>query len=484
MFYYLSQLPEQLSAQGHAGWADWLSGLRVFQYITFRAAGAAVTALLLSLWLGPLIIRWLRGLRVRQEYEDRAREMGDLKSDGISKVGVPTMGGLLIVGVLDLTALLWAQWNPLVTLTLLAVLVLCLLGFYDDYSKISSQQSNGIAGKVKLAVQFALALFIGVYLWKLPVVSEVFMACNPKKYPLVNKYNFSARHTDGQVSAAFGDHSPRYELAFAEGRLMRGKSFKPDGTESGRVEAGEGRLALYAPGGKKEVEQIYHKGVLVQYKTWVPHNLVSSIMLPFNKRPVLVGAGLLGVLLAVLAIVGSSNAVNLTDGLDGLAIGSTVIVSMVFLMFTYIASHTELAAYLNVPHVAGAGELTVVCAALIGASLGFLWFNCHPAQVFMGDTGALAIGGMLGIIAVLIHQPFVLVIAGGVFVLEALSVLLQSGWFKYTRLRTGEGQRIFLMAPLHHHFQKKDWHENQVVIRFYILGVLFAVLALATLKLR
>jgi len=265
---------------------------------------------------------------------------------------------------------------------------------------------------------------------------------------------------------------------------MDGKSFKPDGTESGRVENGGGRLALYSPGGKREIEQVYRAGVLVQYNKWVRYNLVSDIMLPFNKHPLLTGVGLLGLLLAMLAIVGSSNAVNLTDGLDGLAIGSTVIVSMVFLVFTYIASHTGLAAYLNVPHVAGAGELTVVCAALIGASLGFLWFNCHPAQVFMGDTGSLAIGGLLGIVAVLIHQPFVLVIAGGVFVIEALSVLLQTGWYKYTRLRTGEGQRIFLMAPLHHHFQKKSWHENQVVIRFYILGVLFAVLALATLKLR
>jgi len=484
MFYYLSQLPEQLVAQGHGDWADWLSGLRVFQYITFRMAGAAVTALLLSLWLGPPVIRWLRSMRVRQEYEDRAREVGGIRSDGITKVGVPTMGGLLIVGVLDLTALLWAQWNPLVTLTLLAVLVLCLLGFYDDYSKISAQQGSGIAGKVKLVVQFALALFIGVYLWKLPVTSEVFKACDPQEDPPSRKYDFSSRFTDGQVRASFENEVPRYQLNFEGGRLMDGKSFKPDGTESGRVENGEGRLALYSPGGKREIEQIYRLGVLVQYKEWVSYNLVSAIMLPFNKDPILTGVGLLGLLLAMLAIVGSSNAVNLTDGLDGLAIGSTVIVSMVFLVFTYIASHTELSAYLNVPHVAGAGELTVVCAALIGASLGFLWFNCHPAQMFMGDTGSLAIGGLLGIVAVLIHQPFVLVISGGVFVLEALSVMLQTGWFKYTRLRTGEGRRIFLMAPLHHHFQKKSWHENQVVIRFYILGVLFAVLALATLKLR
>ena len=153
-------------------------------------------------------------------------------------------------------------------------------------------------------------------------------------------------------------------------------------------------------------------------------------------------------------------------------------------MFTYIAGHAELAAELNVPKVVGAGELSVVCAAMIGAGLGFLWFNCHPARVFMGDTGSLALGGALGIMAVLIHQPFVLVIAGGIFVLEALSVILQRGWYKWTRLRTGQGRRIFLMAPLHHHFQEKGWHENQVVMRFYILGILFAVLALATLKMR
>jgi phospho-N-acetylmuramoyl-pentapeptide-transferase len=191
-----------------------------------------------------------------------------------------------------------------------------------------------------------------------------------------------------------------------------------------------------------------------------------------------------GLIVVMLAIVGSSNAVNLTDGLDGLAIGCTLITGFVFLIFTYLAGNFRAAEYLQIPYVSGAGELTVFCAALIGAGLGFLWFNCHPAQVFMGDTGSLALGGAFGIVAVLIHQPFVLVIAGAVFVAEAMSVLLQKGWFKYTRIRTGTGQRIFLMAPLHHHFQKKGWHENQVVIRFYILCVLCAVVALATLKLR
>ena len=391
MFYYLSQLPAWLAGKGYGQWADWLSPMNVFQYSSFRSAGAAVTALFFCWWLGPRVICFLHYL-ARQEYEDKARTQGGM-SDGISKRNIPTMGGLLIVGSIDLSALLWAQWNPLVTLTLLSMLVFCLLGFYDDYSKITQQDSGGVSEKVKLVVQFLLASFIAVYLWRL---------------------------------------------------------------EETRV-------------------------------------LITEVMVPFLKNPILVGpseaavwsfAAVIGMIITVLAIVGSSNAVNLTDGLDGLAIGCTLIVTLVFYVFTFIAGNAEIAGELYVPYVRGAVELSVVCAAMIGAGLGFLWFNCYPARVIMGDTGSLALGGSLGIMAVLIHQPFVLVIAGGIFVLEALSVIVQTGWYKWTRLRTGTGQRVFLMAPLHHHFQKKDWHENQVVMRFYILGILFAVLALATLKLR
>jgi phospho-N-acetylmuramoyl-pentapeptide-transferase len=391
MFYYLSRLPAWLSQNGHGQWADLLSPLNVFQYSTFRSAGAAVTALFICWWLGPRVIRWLKYL-ARQEYEDKARKQGGM-SDGISKRNLPTMGGLLIVGAIDLSALLWAQWNPMVTLTLLSMLVLCLLGFYDDYLKVTLQDSSGLAEKVKLAVQILLAGFIAVYLWRLDSTRE----------------------------------------------------------------------------------------------------LITDVMVPFLKEPVLSAptdkavlsiAALVGMAVTIAAIVGSSNAVNLTDGLDGLAIGCTLIVSFAFYIFTFIAGHAEISRELLVPHVVGASELSVVCAAMIGAGLGFLWFNCHPANVIMGDTGSLALGGSLGIMAVLIHQPFVLVIAGGIFVLEALSVILQRGWFKWTRFRTGEGRRIFLMAPIHHHFQKKGWHENQVVMRFYILSILFAVLALATLKLR
>jgi phospho-N-acetylmuramoyl-pentapeptide-transferase len=381
MLYYLSQSLLEWSAG--TMWEDMVSPLRLFGYITFRSAGAAVTALLLSWWLGKRTIGWLKRLKFGQQYADKAEAAG-LAARLLKKEGTPTMGGILIVLALNLTTLLWAQWNTLVQLTLLSVVVLTGLGFYDDYSKIMQQNASGVRSRVKLWVQAALGLFIGLYLWLMPSTSK----------------------------------------------------------------------------------------------------LISDIMVPFYKYPILTGAGVIGLLLTIATIVGSSNAVNLTDGLDGLAIGCTLIASFVFVPMTYLAGHKTMSAYLQIPHVPGAGELTVFCAGMIGAGLGFLWFNCHPAQVFMGDTGSLALGGALGIVAVLIHQPLVLVIAGGVFVIEAASVLLQTAWFRYTRRRFGEGRRIFLMAPIHHHFEKKGWYESQVVMRFYILGLLFAVVALSTLKIR
>lgn len=382
MVFYLSQRFLELSAG--TVWAERLSALRLFRYITVRSAGAALTALTLSWFLGPQVIAWLKRIKFGQEYADKAEAAGDLKARLLSKKGTPTMGGILIVVALNVTTLLWAQWNTFIELTLLSVVVLAGLGFYDDYAKIVQQSSGGARSRVKLWVQTVLALFIGVYLWRLPATSK----------------------------------------------------------------------------------------------------LVTEIMVPFYKFPIATGAGLLGLIITTLTIVGSSNAVNLTDGLDGLAVGCTLIVSFVFLVLTYLAGNAKAAAYLQIPFVLGAGELSVFCAAMIGAGLGFLWFNCHPAQVFMGDTGSLALGGALGIVAVLIHQPFVLVIAGGVFVLEAGSVILQTSWFRYTRRRSGVGQRLFLMAPLHHHFEKKGWYESQVVMRFYILGILCAVVALSTLKIR
>jgi phospho-N-acetylmuramoyl-pentapeptide-transferase len=382
MFPYLSDW--LLRRVAGTAWADQLSALRLFKYITFRCAGAAVTALVISWWLGPKVILWLKQLKFGQEYADKAEAGGNLIARLLSKKGTPTMGGIMIVLTLNFSTLLWAQVNTLVQLTQLSVVVLTGLGFYDDYAKIIQQSSGGTRSIVKLSVQGALALFIGLYLWRNAATSK----------------------------------------------------------------------------------------------------LITDIMVPFYKYPVLTGATVVGLILTMLVIVGFSNAVNLTDGLDGLAIGCTLIVAMVFVVLTYLADNVKAAEYLLIPHVPGAAELTVFCCAMVGAGLGFLWFNCHPAQMFMGDTGSLALGGALGIVAVLIHQPLVLVIAGGVFVMEAGSVVLQTGYFKYTKRRYGTGRRIFLMAPIHHHFEKKGWYESQVVMRFYILCVLFAVIALSTLKIR
>ncbi len=380
MLYYLSQ---QILAMAKAtSYETTVSPLRLFSYITFRSAGAAVTALLLSWMLGPSCIAWLKRLKFGQDYQDRAEEGGGMEARLISKRGTPTMGGLIMVFILDLTAILWAQWNTPIQLVLLSVVVLCGLGFLDDYAKITQQNSRGVQEFIKLWVQGTLAVFVAIYLWRVPSTSL----------------------------------------------------------------------------------------------------LISQVMVPFFKHPVLTGSAgaCVGVVLTALTIVGSSNAVNLTDGLDGLAVGCTAIVSFVFLVLTYLAGNVKTSAYLQIPHVRGAGELTVFCAAMIGATLGFLWFNCHPARVFMGDTGSLALGGVLGMIAVLIHQPLVLAIAGGVFVAEAASVIIQRTWFKVTKRCYGQGRRVFLMAPLHHHFEKMGWYESQIVTRFYILCVLCAVVALST----
>ena len=360
----------------------------VFRYVTFRCAGAAITALLLSMWLGPSVIRWLREIKFRQDY--RPKDVRDGASDAVvasadsAKRGTPTMGGILIVLVLDLAVLLWARWNALVLLTVLSMIVLAGLGFYDDWLKVTKQNNQGAASRLKIYIQVALGLAIAAYLWQLPSTQT----------------------------------------------------------------------------------------------------LITDIQLPFLKHALWIKVPAVGVALTVLTIVGSSNAVNLTDGMDGLATGCTLIASLVFLVMTYIAGNATLANYLLLPTVPGASELTVVCAALLGACLGFLWFNCHPAEVFMGDTGSLALGGALGIMAVLIHQPLILPLAGGVFVAEALSVMLQVAWFKYTRIRFGQGRRIFLMSPLHHHFRKKGWPESKIVTRFYIAGFLCAVIALSSLKVR
>lgn len=372
MMYYLHWLSSEFTA------------LNVFKYQTFRAVFAAVTAFLLCLLFGEWVIRRLISLKVGQPIrsKDEVHKLAELH--GV-KAGTPTMGGVLLIGAVLVSTLLWTvPTNPAVWLVILAIVVLAGLGFWDDFLKVAKKNSAGVSEKTKLICQFGLALV---------------------------------------VTAFF----------------------------------------LLDPARSVQARELY---------------------VPFLKAPVVDNMGWFALAFFALVIVGTSNAVNLTDGLDGLAAGCTATASFAFGVLSYAAGNMRIAQYLQIPYFPHAGELAIICMAMTGASLGFLWFNCAPARVFMGDTGALAIGGMLGVVAICCKQEFLLIVVGGVFVIEAASVLLQRAWFKITKARYGEGRRVFLMSPLHHHFELKGWKETTIVVRFWILAIMFAFLALATLKLR
>jgi phospho-N-acetylmuramoyl-pentapeptide-transferase len=347
---------------------DWAL-FNVFRYITFRTAGAVVTALLLSLLLGPTFVRTLRRLSVGQNI----RELGP--ESHLVKAGTPTMGGLLVLLAVVLPTLLWARLDDsYVWLALLVTLGFGAVGFADDFLKVRRGRNLGLTARSKMLGQLLVAALAGVaLLWWLP--------------------------------------------------------FEP------------------------------------------------TLTFPFFKDVALF-LGVLYIPFVMVVLVGASNAVNLTDGLDGLAIGATLVAAATYAVFTYVAGNAIAAGYLQVPFVAGVGEVTVFCGALVGASLGFLWFNAHPAEVFMGDVGSLSIGGAIGIVAVLCKQEVLLVLVGGLFVLEALSVIVQVASFKLT------GRRVLRMAPLHHHFELAGWAEPKIIVRFWILSVLFALVSIATLKLR
>ncbi|HEU4473215.1 MAG TPA: phospho-N-acetylmuramoyl-pentapeptide-transferase [Gemmatimonadales bacterium] len=358
----------------------------LFNYISFRAAGATVTALLLAFVVGPPVIRRLRARKVGQVI----RAEGPASHQ--SKRGTPTMGGLIILLATIVPTLLWAPLtNRFVIVAMLSILWMGCIGFLDDYLKIVQGKSRGLVAKWKLAGQVSFGVLLGLFLAYNPVVP----------------------------------------------------------TET------------------------------------IP---ATATTLPFFKYLVVNFAPLLYVLFVTVVITGSSNAVNLTDGLDGLATGLAGISAAAFAGFAYIFGRTDVTSYLNLFYLPGAGELAIFCAALMGATIGFLWFNAHPAQVFMGDTGSLAIGGALGTVAILLKAEFLLLLIGGVFAAEAISVLIQTGtykWFKRTRGKEyADAHRVFRMAPLHHHFEKLGWAETTVVTRFYILGLFCALVALSTLKVR
>ncbi len=358
----------------------------LFNYISFRAAGATVTALLLAFLFGPPIISRLQARKIGQII----RVEGPASHQ--SKRGTPTMGGLIILLATILPTLLWAPLtNRFVVVAMISTLWMGCIGFIDDYLKIVQGKSRGLVAKYKLVGQCSFGLLLGLYLYYFPLVpAETIPA--------------------------------------------------------------------------------------------------TATTLPFFKYLVVNFAPLLFLVFVTVVITGTSNAVNLTDGLDGLAAGLAGIAAFGFAVFAYLYGRVDATTYLNLFYLPGAGELTVFCGALMGATVGFLWFNAHPAQVFMGDTGSLAIGGALGTVAILLKAEFLLLLIGGVFVAEAVSVLMQTGvykWYKRTRGREyADAHRVFRMAPLHHHFEKLGWAETTVVTRFYILGLLCALVALSTLKVR
>ncbi|HJM63783.1 MAG: phospho-N-acetylmuramoyl-pentapeptide-transferase [Roseibacillus sp.] len=413
MFYWLYEQWEQARASG-AGWADPFSFLNILQYITVRAGLATILSFLFILISGPRVIRKLISLKVGQPIRsaEEVHKLAELHGD---KAGTPTMGGVLILGAVLLAVLLCGRaLNPFVAVTCCVMLALGLLGFMDDYNKVVRKNSEGISARQKLFWQFVIGGLAACFLFFKPEVSGFGLS-------------------DSKVM----EERQGYFLEVSDGV----------GTDAG--------------GGVSEPV--------------VQHFKVSEISFPLMRKPFL-SLSWLAIPFFMIIITGCSNAVNLTDGLDGLATGCTITVSLAYAVIAYLAGRLIGLEYLHIPFHPLLGELTVVLMALVGAGMGFLWWNCHPAKVFMGDTGSLAIGGALATAAICIKQELLLVIIGGVFVAEALSVILQVGSFKL------RGKRIFAMAPVHHHFELRGWHESQVITRFWIISIVLAMAGLGLLK--
>jgi len=374
--------------------------LRVFNFITFRAVFATMTAMAIGLFAGPAVIRMLTRMKVGQAVRTDGPQTHLIKS------GTPTMGGALILIAIGISTLLWMDWsNRFIWVVLVVTLGFGAVGWVDDYRKVVYKDPKGMPSREKYFWQSLIGIVAAIYL-------------------------------------AFSVSGPT----------------------------------------NMKVWQLFIAWVESGFNMDLPPK--ADLIVPFFKT-ISYPLGVWGFMaLTYFVIVGTSNAVNLTDGLDGLAIMPTVMVGSALGLIAYLTGSATYAKYLFIPHIPGSGELIIFCGAMAGAGLAFLWFNAHPAQVFMGDVGALALGGALGTIAVIVRQEIVLFIMGGVFVVETLSVMMQVAYFKFTKMRYGTGQRILLMAPLHHHYEQKGWKETQVVVRFWIITMMLVLFGLSTLKLR
>jgi UDP-N-acetylmuramyl pentapeptide phosphotransferase/UDP-N-acetylglucosamine-1-phosphate transferase len=492
-----------------------VKALNVFQYVTFRTAYASVTALLISLVFGRRVIQLLKNWNIGQQIREEGPQAH------MAKRGTPTMGGVLIVGSVLISTLLWAKLSSLyVWIVMLATLFFGAIGFLDDYLKMAKRRSLGLTGKQKLAGQFLIAIGVWVVLYSTSVSvggppmlrelrdgSSLATKLREERDPL-SEYLLTRLTPDAQkMLKAYDGTNPLTEadqrrLVDELNDILRGPILY-DEQRFAQVKLSDEAKRFIALNPKGD-DLIRLNRVLLEeaYPAEISKSPRFSwnVNIPFFKATAdqnpLTSISYIGpylyLIFILVVLLGSSNAVNLTDGLDGLAISVTFVAMAALTAFTYITSDFRFAGYLGLVHRPEAAELTVFCGAMAGASLGFLWYNAPPAEVFMGDVGSLAIGGAIGTIAVLTKQEFMLLMVGGVFVLEILSVMIQVSVFKLTKNpQTGIGRRIFKMTPLHHHFELQ-WEqrfgqrtvEPKVVFRFLILAILFALLSLSTLKLR
>ena len=401
-------------------------GSGVFNYISFRAAMAVFASLLISLWWGQGIINLLRRMQVGETVRDLGLE------GQIQKQGTPTMGGLIILSATIIPTLLFAKLdNIYIILLLVSTVWLGAIGFLDDYIKVFKKDKRGLAGKFKVVGQVGVGIIIGATVYFHPEIRTRVEVSEVLAQQLDEKEVYTVTEEDGTVHYLLNRKSPNTTIPFIKDNEFNYSSI----------------LGVFG----REARQY----------TWIVYILV-----------------------VIFIITAVSNGANITDGVDGLATGTSAIMVMTLGILAYVSGNVIFAQYLDIMYIPGSGELAVFIGALLGACIGFLWYNAYPAQVFMGDVGALALGGMLGTIAIIVRQEIVLFIMGGVFVAETLSVMIQVFWFKYTKRKYGEGRRVLRMAPLHHHFEVGGWKETQVVIRFWIISMMLVLIGLSSLKIR